>query len=43
MIWCRAHPVAAAKLLGWQAQFGIELMCGEHWRWQEKNPHEFKA
>jgi UDP-glucose 4-epimerase len=42
-MWCQANPVAAAKLLGWQAQFGIERMCGEHWRWQEKNPHEFKA
>jgi UDP-glucose 4-epimerase len=38
---CYANPAAAAKLLGWQAQFGIERMCVDHWRWQEKNPHGF--
>jgi UDP-glucose 4-epimerase len=38
---CYANPAAAAKLLGWQAQFGIERMCVDHWRWQEKNPRGF--
>ncbi|MGF6530462.1 UDP-glucose 4-epimerase [Paraburkholderia sp. GAS206C] len=38
---CYANPAAAAKLLGWQAQFGIERMCVDHRRWQEKNPHGF--
>jgi UDP-glucose 4-epimerase len=40
---CYADPAAAAKLLGWQAQFGIERMCVDHWRWQEKNPRGFAA
>jgi UDP-glucose 4-epimerase len=40
---CFADPAAAAKLLGWQAEFGIERMCVDHWRWQEKNPDGFAA
>jgi UDP-glucose 4-epimerase len=38
---CYANPAAAAALLGWKAQYGIERMCADHWRWQEKNPHGF--
>jgi UDP-glucose 4-epimerase len=40
---CYADPAAAAKLLGWKAEFGIERMCADHWRWQEQNPQGFKA
>ena len=40
---CYADPAAAAKLLEWQAQFGIERMCVDHWRWQEKNPQGFQG
>jgi len=39
---CYANPVAAEKLIGWKAEFGIERMCADHWRWQEKNPLGFK-
>ncbi|PLZ00552.1 UDP-glucose 4-epimerase GalE [Burkholderia sp. WAC0059] len=39
---CYANPAAAEKLLGWQAQFGIERMCADHWRWQERNPGGFE-
>jgi UDP-glucose 4-epimerase len=38
---CFADPAAAAKLLGWQAEHGIERMCVDHWRWQSQNPKGF--
>jgi UDP-glucose 4-epimerase len=38
---CFADPAAAAKLLGWQAEHGIERMCADHWRWQSQNPKGF--
>ncbi|WDD93202.1 UDP-glucose 4-epimerase GalE [Burkholderia sp. FERM BP-3421] len=38
---CYANPAAAAELLGWRAEFGIERMCADHWRWQENNPLGF--
>ncbi|SEA59075.1 UDP-glucose 4-epimerase GalE [Paraburkholderia sartisoli] len=40
---CFANPVAAEKLLRWRAQFGIERMCADHWRWQSTNPKGFDA
>ncbi|WP_118185484.1 UDP-glucose 4-epimerase GalE [Paraburkholderia phosphatilytica] len=39
---CFADPAAAAEIIGWRAQFGIERMCVDHWRWQERNPQGFK-
>jgi UDP-glucose 4-epimerase len=38
---CYANPTTAEKLIGWKAQFGIERMCVDHWRWQENNPRGF--
>jgi UDP-glucose 4-epimerase len=38
---CYADPAAAAKLIGWRAQYGIERMCADHWRWQSQNPRGF--
>jgi UDP-glucose 4-epimerase len=35
---CFANPGAAERLLGWRAQYGIERMCADHWRWQSTNP-----
>jgi UDP-glucose 4-epimerase len=35
---CFADPAAADKLLGWRAQYGIDRMCADHWRWQSTNP-----
>ncbi|WP_199543350.1 UDP-glucose 4-epimerase GalE [Paraburkholderia kururiensis] len=40
---CYANPAAAEKILGWKAQFGIDRMCADHWRWQERNPRGFAA
>lgn len=39
---CFANPAAAERLLGWRAQYGIERMCIDHWRWQERNPNGFE-
>ena len=37
-----ADPSLALEVLGWKAQFGIEAMCADTWRWQqwatENNP-----
>lgn len=38
---CFADPAAAAKLIGWRAEYGIERMCADHWRWQSQNPNGF--
>jgi UDP-glucose 4-epimerase len=32
---CYADPAFASKLLGWQAQLGIDAMCADAWRWQQ--------
>ncbi|MEM9599707.1 MAG: UDP-glucose 4-epimerase GalE [Pseudomonadota bacterium] len=29
-----ADPQTAAAKLGWKAQFGVDRMCADHWRWQ---------
>jgi UDP-glucose 4-epimerase len=31
---CYADPSLAKKILGWQAQYGINEMCRDAWRWQ---------
>ncbi|WLE58251.1 UDP-glucose 4-epimerase GalE [Burkholderia plantarii] len=38
---CYADPARAAELIGWRAEYGIERMCADHWRWQERNPRGF--
>lgn len=35
---CYADPTKAYKELGWKAQFDIERMCQDSWRWQSNNP-----
>ncbi len=32
-----ADPTLAKKVLGWEAQLGIERMCADSWRWQKNN------
>jgi len=32
---CYADPALARKILGWQAQLGMDDMCADTWRWQE--------
>lgn len=31
---CYADPTLAKKILGWQAEYDIEDMCRDSWRWQ---------
>jgi len=38
---CYANPAAAAALLNWRAEYGIERICVDHWRWQSANPNGF--
>lgn len=33
-----ADPTLAEKLLGWKAEFDIDRMCEDVWRWQSMNP-----
>ena len=35
---CYADPSLAETLLGWRAEYGLDRMCQDHWRWQELNP-----
>jgi len=35
---CWADPALASRLLGWSAQYGLERMCQDAWRWQQQNP-----
>ncbi|AHF01126.1 UDP-glucose 4-epimerase [Thiomicrospira aerophila AL3] len=38
---CYADPSYAFEVLGWKAEFGIERMCEDAWRWQSKNPRGY--
>lgn len=38
---CYCAPEKAKKELGWEAQFGIERMCADSWRWQSQNPNGY--
>ena len=39
---CYADPAKAGRELGWQAQYGIEKMCEDSWRWQSHNPNGYQ-
>lgn len=36
---CYADTSKAKNMLGWQAQYGIDEMCEDMWRFTEKNPN----
>lgn len=36
-----ADAVYSKTVLGWQAQYGIDRMCEDTWRWQSQNPNGF--
>lgn len=38
---CYADPAKAKAELGWEAQYGIEEMCADSWRWQSQNPNGY--
>lgn len=38
---CYADPSRAEKELGWKAEFGVEKMVEDTWRWQSGNPQGY--
>lgn len=38
---CYADPSKAKRELGWEAQYGIDEMCADSWRWQSQNPNGY--
>lgn len=38
-----ADAKKAKEVLGWEAQFGIEKMCEDTWRWQKNNPNGYEG
>ncbi|NHC41069.1 UDP-glucose 4-epimerase GalE [Bacillus sp. MM2020_1] len=40
---CYADPTKSRNELGWIAERGIEEMCLDSWRWQEKNPNGYEG
>lgn len=39
---CYADPAYAKEVLGWQAEFDLDRMCEDSWRWQSQNPNGYK-
>lgn len=39
---CYADPAKAKAELGWEAEYGIEEMCEDSWRWQSNNPNGYE-
>lgn len=40
---CYADAAKAKVELGWEAQYDIERMCADSWRWQSQNPNGYEA
>ena len=40
---CYCNPKKAKEELGWEAQYGIEEMCRDSWRWQSQNPNGYES
>ncbi|CCX89018.1 uDP-glucose-4-epimerase [Clostridium sp. CAG:590] len=38
---CYSDPSKAERELGWKAQYGIDRMCEDAWRWQKMNPNGY--
>ena len=38
---CYCDPAKAKQELGWVAEYGIEEMCADSWRWQSQNPNGY--
>ncbi|RTK99946.1 MAG: UDP-glucose 4-epimerase GalE [Proteobacteria bacterium] len=37
-----ADPTRAKELIGWSAQFDLNKMCQDSWRWQQMNPNGYE-
>jgi UDP-glucose 4-epimerase len=40
---CYADPRLAGQLLGWRAEYDIERMCTDAWRWQQAHPGGYEG
>jgi len=40
---CYSDTGHADAILGWKAVRGLEEMCTDHWRWQQKNPDGYDS
>ena len=40
---CHADPSLARQELGWSAEYGLERMLEDTWRWQSKNPNGYRV
>ncbi len=40
---CYSNPAKAKNLLGWEAEFTLEDMCRDTWRWQSQNPNGYQG
>ena len=40
---CYADPAKAKNELGWEAEYGIDEMCADSWKWQSQNPDGYKT
>lgn len=40
---CYSDASLAKKELGWEAEYGIEEMCADSWRWQSQNPDGYES
>jgi UDP-glucose 4-epimerase len=38
-----ADPTLAHELLGWRAEFDVDAMCRDAWRWQSMNPDGYRT
>jgi UDP-glucose 4-epimerase len=38
---CHADPNLAQRLLGWRAEYDLDRMCRDAWRWQSMNPNGY--
>ncbi|ACY84044.1 UDP-glucose 4-epimerase GalE [Edwardsiella piscicida] len=39
---CWSDPALAARELGWRAQYDLDLMMRDTWRWQQSNPNGYQ-
>jgi UDP-glucose 4-epimerase len=38
---CYVDPALAYELMGWRAEYDLETMCRDAWRWQSMNPNGY--
>jgi len=39
---CYSNPQKPNQELGWKAEYGIDEMCADSWRWKKKNPNGYE-